>query len=94
MLYINDLPDVINCVSKLFADNTKLYRIVDSYSDSNVLQMDLYKLDSWSATWQIKFNIQKYKALRLGKKTRNFYLMFDNRNRSLSSIKDIRNSHI
>ena len=37
ILYINDLPDVISCVSKLFADDTKLYRSVDSYGDSNII---------------------------------------------------------
>ena len=42
MLYINDLPDVISCASKFFADDTKLYRSVDSYGDSNAIQIDLY----------------------------------------------------
>ena len=91
ILYINDLPDVISCVSKLFADDTKLYRSVDSYGDSNTIQMDLYELDNWSSPWQMKFNIQKCKILHLGKKTpRNFYLMFDNENKCLSTIKDIK----
>ena len=53
ILYINDLPDVISCVSKLFADDTKLYRSVDSYGDSDTIQMDLYKLDNWSSLWQM-----------------------------------------
>ena len=40
---------------------------------------------------EMKFNIQKCKVLHLGKKkTRNFYLMFDNENKCLSTIKDIR----
>ena len=39
----------------------------------------------------MKFNIQKCKVLHLGKKNpRNFYLMFDNENKCLSTIKDIR----
>ena len=59
MLYINDLPDAISCVSKLSADDTKLYRSVDSYGDSIKVQMDLYELDNWSSSWQMKFNIQK-----------------------------------
>ena len=91
ILHKNDLPDAISCVSKLFADDTKLYRTVDSYGDSNMLQMDLYELDNWSESWQMKFNIQKCKVLHLGKKNpRNFYLMFDNENECLSTIKDIR----
>ena len=92
ILYIlYDLPDVISCVSKLFADDTKLYRSVDSYGDSNTIQMDLYELDNWSSSWQMKFNIQKCKVLHLGKKKpRNFCLMFDNENKCLSTIKDIK----
>ena len=92
ILYINDLPDALSCVSKLFTDDTKLYRTVDSYGDSNMLQMDLYELDNWSESWQMKFNIQKCKVLHLGRKKnpRNFYLMFDNENECLSTIKDIR----
>ena len=93
ILYINDLPDVISCVSKLFADDTKLYRSVDSYGDSNIIQMDLYE-PFWSALWQMKLNIQKCKVLHLGKKSQkkrnNFYLMFDSENKCLSTIKDIR----
>ena len=72
ILYINDLPDAIRCVSKLFADDTKLYRTVDSYGDSNMLQMDLYELDNWSESWQMKFNIQKCKVLHLAKKPKEF----------------------
>ena len=41
ILYINDLPDVISCVSKLFVDNTKLYKSVDPYRDSDTIQIDL-----------------------------------------------------
>ena len=92
ILYINDLPDVISCISKLFADDTELYRSVDSYGDSNTIQMDLYELDNWSSSWQMKFNIQKCEVLHLGKKKHpmNFYLMFDNENKCLSTIKDMK----
>ena len=90
MLYINDLLDVISSVSKLFADDTKLYRTVSSYGDSNMLQMDLYELDNWSAWRQMKFNIQKCKVLHLGKKAKKLFLMFDDENRCFSTIKDVR----
>ena len=90
ILYVNGLPIVLSCVSKLFADDTKMYRSVDFYGDSNTIQMDLYELDNWSSSWQVKFNIQKCKVLHLGKKSpRNFYLVFDKDNKCLSSIKDI-----
>ena len=73
-----------------FADDIKLYRSVDSYGDSNTIQMDLCELGNWSSSWQMKLNIQKCKVLNFGKKPRNFYLMFDNENKCLSTIKEIR----
>ena len=51
ILYINDLPGVISCVSKLFAHDTKLCRSIDSYGDINTIQMHLYELDNWSSPW-------------------------------------------
>ena len=91
ILYINDLTDAMSRISKLFADDTKLYKTVDFYGYSNMLQMDLYELDNWSESWQRKFNITKCKVLHLGKKNpSNFYQMFDNENECLSTTKDIR----
>ena len=90
ILYINDLPHVISCVSKLFADDTKLYITVDSYGDSNMIQMDLYELDKWPASWQMKLNIQKCKVSHLGKKTKELLSDVRYENRCLSSIKNIR----
>ena len=56
------------CISKLFPDDTKLHKTVDYYDH------DLYELDNWSASWQMKFNIQKCKVLHFGKKNKDFFL--------------------
>ena len=53
---------------KLFADDTKLYRVVDSQEDANLLQEDLDQMVEWSHTWQLPFNDRKCKVMHYGKK--------------------------
>ena len=68
-LFINDLPSVVkNSTMKLFADDTKLYRVVDSQEDANLLQEDLDRMVKWSRTWQLPFNDRKCKVMHYGKK--------------------------
>ena len=40
-IYINDLPDVVQNVAKLFADDTKLYAAVNNTNDEIKLQGDI-----------------------------------------------------
>ena len=65
VLYINDLPDEINSMVLMFADDTKLFRIIESSEDTKVLQEDLKKLEEWSSTWLLKFHPGKCKVLPL-----------------------------
>ena len=66
VIFINDMPDeVIKSLCKLFADDCKLYRTVTA-SGGNDLQQDLYKLEAWSAKWQLPFNATKCKVLHFG----------------------------
>ena len=39
LLYANDLPSVLNCVIKIFADDSKLYRVVRHPGDALSLQV-------------------------------------------------------
>ena len=72
-LFINDLPSVVkNSTMKLFADDTKLYRVVDSQEDANLLQEDLDQMVKWSRTWQLPFNDRKCKVMHYGKKNHKF----------------------
>ena len=52
-------------ICKLFADDCKLYGIVNT-TTNNKLQMDLRKLEEWSKTWQLPFNATKCKVMHLG----------------------------
>ena len=67
VLFINDMPDRVNSACRLFADDTKLYRVVSSQHDQNSLQSDIASFCQWSKDWLLKFNSDKCKAVQYGK---------------------------
>ena len=67
VLYINDLPDIVNSKVYLFADDTKLMRKVTSEDDARALQRDLDELEAWSKKWLLQFNPDKCHVLTIGK---------------------------
>ena len=91
LIFINGLPDVIENVTKLFADDTKIYRTINTVTDSVSIQNDLIKLADWSDKWQLRFNASKCKCPHLGKSNPNYnYNMRDNNNSDLQ-IENITN---
>ena len=44
IIFVNDMPNVINSILLMFADDTKLYRTIDSPQDHNILQHDIDQL--------------------------------------------------
>jgi hypothetical protein len=50
-IYINDLPDALENMIKLFAYDTKVFATVNNEEDKNSLQGDIDKLMNWSDTW-------------------------------------------
>ena len=69
LLYVNDLPDAVqNSSVACFADDTKIFRCVNSISDAALLQNDLTKLNSWSTSSGLAFNQLKCKCLCVTRK--------------------------
>ena len=68
IIFINDLPDIVESQAYLFADDTKIYRTITTEEDKNTLQEDLERLTEWSNTWLLKFHPQKCKHLHIGTK--------------------------
>ena len=66
LLYINDLPDMIQNDFKLFADDAKLISVIDEPDKVKLLQDDLDKVVEWSKLWLIKLNISKCKVMHFG----------------------------
>ena len=76
ILYINDLPSILNCGIKIFADDSKLYRSVCHQGDALALQKDLDTTTRWADEWQLSFNATKCKVLHVGHQNRhNIYTL-------------------
>ena len=70
------MPEIVESMCQLFADDAKIFRNVSSREDCIKLQNDLDKLTEWSARWQLPFNVEKCKSLHIGKNnSRHRYVM-------------------
>ena len=67
VIFINDLPKVVQTTAQMFADDTKLFTSIANEDDREQLQEDLDRLVGWSKTWQLRFNAGKCKTLHLGR---------------------------
>ena len=57
LIYINDLPDNLNSVAKLFADDTSIFSTVYDVSKSaDDLNNDLTSINYWAYQWKMSFN--------------------------------------
>ena len=79
VIYINDLPEHLNSECYLFADDTKLFKIITEADDQKLLQEDLNKCMTWSSKWLLKFHPEKCKQMTIG--TIECRLPFDKRER-------------
>ena len=60
LIFINDLPDSIRSVCRIFADDVKIYRqISDQLSDFLAFQDDLDSISEWSHGWQLAVSHDK-----------------------------------
>ena len=62
VIFINDLPNSINAISKLFADDLKV--IVDANDTKNTSDM-LESLEDWENIWLLRFNPAKCKVMHI-----------------------------
>lgn len=67
ILFINDMPEVVYNLIALFADDAKLFAIVESNDQHERLQDDLINLQEWANKWQLNFNAKKCKVMHLGR---------------------------
>jgi len=67
LIFINDLDTSISSSVLKFADDTKLFRVVDNQTDGHMLQRDLDVLCKWAETWKMSFNVDKCKVLHHGR---------------------------
>ena len=77
VLYINDLPDNVtgDAFSFLFADDTKLFSIINNVGDCFKLLTQVDNLSEWSKLWLIGFNSDKCKHMHIGRQ--DFWFTYD-----------------
>ena len=70
IIYISDLPGIISKDSSiaLYADDSKLYRIINSPDDMSSFQGDLDKISDWCKENKMKINTKKCKIMRITRK--------------------------
>ena len=78
LLFVLFINDIQTCVSggtniALYADDTKIWRIIETESDCMILQNDIDSLQNWSIQNKMVFHPQKCKILTISKKYSNVY---------------------
>lgn len=90
VIFINDLPQVIMNSCKLFADDAKLYKTIQSEDDTTSLQDDINAVVKWSEFWQLPFNESKCKCIHIGKgKSKHQYHMKEHQLENVKKEKDL-----
>jgi len=75
ILYVNNLLEKIRCGTQMFADDTKLWAMVQEVNDQDKLQQELGRMVK---TWLLKFNWKKCKVMHVGHNIQTQYQMMNN----------------
>ena len=70
IIYINDLPGVISKDSSiaLYADDSKMYRVINTQEDLSSFQSDIDNLSYWCKMNKMTINTKKCKIMRITRK--------------------------
>ena len=89
LLYANDLSNVVKKSSvACFADDTKIFRCIDSIADATSLQSYVDNLDNWSSTSGINFKELKCKCVRVTRKTHPVIFPYNINGKELANSSD------
>ena len=66
-MFVCDVPDLLNCHISMFADDTKVYQVINERDgELHNLQEDINSLQDWAKTMQMIFHPLKCKVMHLG----------------------------
>ena len=90
LVYVNDLPPVIQNRIALFADDSKCSSVIESLQDCESLQKDLDSLHGWSDNWHLRFNTSKCDVLTVTRKRHPFRYDYKLNNNSLKYVTQVK----
>ena len=88
LLFVNELPSLVEGRIKMFADDCKLYRPIGDTTDGQSLQQDLFELEKWTDQWLLKFNSSKCKVMHIATKNPHIDYQMRGDNGQYSSLKE------
>ena len=65
LLFVNNLSSATESDVMLFADDTKLWRLIRDDTDILALQNDINRIIQWCDKWSLKLNVKKCKHICL-----------------------------
>ena len=68
LVFINDMPECVKSRARLFADDSIVYRNINSKDDCTALQDDLDALHKWEMEWGMHFNPSKCNIITVTRK--------------------------
>ena len=71
LIYIQDMLIPLQCRVRLFADDSVIYRRIESESDRELLQRDLEMIQKWVTENKLVLNVNKCKVVSFTRKTTN-----------------------
>ena len=69
-IYVNDMQCGMTSYMNMFADDAILMKVIKNTEDCSELQSDIDKMDEWSKTWKLDFNVKKCHVMVIGKSKR------------------------
>ena len=91
ILFINDLPESLqNSATLLYADDAKIYKIVNSPPEARSLQKDLDRLRAWAIRNGIRINLSKCNVISFFRRTSAFDVEYPIDSEVLQSMDSIR----
>ena len=68
LLYINDIVELFDstCSCKLYADDIKIYSVIDTREDCESMQRILNDIQAWSDKWQLSISYKKCNTMFIG----------------------------
>ncbi|XP_052224959.1 uncharacterized protein LOC127840589 [Dreissena polymorpha] len=87
LLYINDLRLQTTSPTRLFADDSLLYRKIRCAQDAKALQEDLDRLQKWERDWLMSFNPSKCEVIQITRKRNPIRSTYSIHGRDLKVVK-------